>query len=133
MGIGSWSATDGRESGGSRSGPARSRSSHVILDNYSTHKTPAIRRWLAAHPGFVLHFTPTGASWINLVERFFGELTARKLQRSAHRSVKALNADIQDWIENWNEDPQPYVWTRTADEILQKLAGYCNTINASGH
>jgi transposase len=104
---------------------------HVILDNYSTHKTPAIKRWLAAHPRFVLHFTPTGASWINLVERFFGELTTRKLQRGVHRSVKALNADIQDWIENWNEDPKPYVWTRTAEEILEKLAGYCNTINAS--
>ena len=106
---------------------------HVILDNYSTHKTPAIKRWLAAHPRFVLHFTPTGASWVNLVERFFGELTARKLRRSAHRSVKALNADIEDWIEHWNEDPQPYVWTKTADEILEKLAAYCNTINASEH
>jgi transposase len=106
---------------------------HVILDNYSTHKTPAIKRWLAAHPRFVLHFTPTSASWINLVERFFCELTTRKLQRAAHRSVKALNADIQDWIENWNEDPKPYVWTKTAEEILDKLAGYCNAINASGH
>jgi len=106
---------------------------HVILDNYSTHKTPQITRWLAAHPRFVLHFTPTGASWINLVERFFGELTERKLRRAAHRSVRALNADIQDWIENWNENPQPYVWTKTADQILEKLATYCNTINASGH
>jgi transposase len=106
---------------------------HVILDNYSTHKTPQIKRWLAAHPRFVLHFTPTGASWINLVERFFGELTERKLRRAAHRSVRALNADIQDWIENWNEDPQPYVWTKTANEIREKLATYCNTINASGH
>jgi transposase len=106
---------------------------HVILDNYSTHKTPQIKRWLAGHPRFVLHFTPTGASWINLVERWFGELTARKLRRGVHRSVKALNADIQDWTSKWNEDPKPYVWAKTADEILESLAGYCNTINASGH
>jgi transposase len=106
---------------------------HVILDNYSTHKTPQIKRWLAAHPRFVLHFTPTGASWINLVERWFAELTARKLRRGTHRSVTALNTDIRDWIANWNEDPRPYVWVKTADEILESLAGYCNTINASGH
>ena len=106
---------------------------HLILDNYSTHKTPAIKRWLAAHPRFVLHFTPTSGSWINLVERFFGELTARKLRRSAHRSVKELNADVEDWIGNWNEDPKPYVWVKTADQILEKLTGYCNAINASGH
>ncbi len=106
---------------------------HLILDNYATHKTPAIKRWLAAHPRFVLHFTPTSASWINLVERWFAELTARKLRRGVHRSVRALNADIRDWIATWNEDPKPYVWTKTADEILDNLAGYCNTINDSGH
>lgn len=106
---------------------------HLILDNYATHKTPQIKRWLAAHPRFVLHFTPTGASWINLVERWFAELTARKLRRGVHRSVAELNADIEDWVERWNEDPRPYVWTKTADEILDNLAGYCNTINGSGH
>jgi transposase len=106
---------------------------HLILDNYATHKTPAIKKWLAAHPRFHLHFTPTGASWANLVERFFAELTARKLRRGAHRSVKELNADIEQWIDNWNEDPKPYVWVKTAEEILDKLAGYCNTINTSGH
>jgi transposase len=106
---------------------------HLILDNYATHKTPAIKRWLAAHPRFVLHFTPTGASWCNLVERIFGELTARKLRRGAHRSVNQLNADIRGWLERCNEDPKPYVWTKTADEILESLASYCNTINASGH
>jgi len=106
---------------------------HLILDNYSTHKTPTIKRWLAAHPRFVLHFTPTGASWINLVERWFGELTARKLRRGAHRSVRELNADIEDWTERWNEDPKPYIWTKTADEILDNLTTYCNTITASGH
>jgi transposase len=106
---------------------------HLILDNYSTHKTAAINKWLAAHPRFHLHFTPTSASWLNLVERWFGELTARKLRRGAHRSVTELNADIDDWTDRWNEDPKPYVWVKTADEILDNLAGYCNTINASGH
>jgi transposase len=106
---------------------------HLILDNYSTHKTPAIHKWLAAHPRFHLHFTPTSGSWLNLVERWFGELTARKLRRGAHGSVKELNADIETWTDNWNENPKPYVWVKTADEILDNLAGYCNTINASGH
>jgi transposase len=106
---------------------------HLILDNYATHKTPAIKRWLAAHPRFHLHFTPTGASWINLVERWFAELTARKLRRGTHRSVAELNADIEDWVECWNEDPKPYIWTKSADEILDALAGYCNAINNSGH
>jgi transposase len=106
---------------------------HLILDSYATHKTPAIKRWLAAHPRFHLHFTPTGASWLNLVERWFGELTARKLKRGVHRSVKELNTDIQDWTNNWNENPKPYVWTKTADQILDNLASYCTAINDSGH
>ena len=106
---------------------------HMILDNYSTHKTPQIQRWLAAHPRFHLHFTPTSASWINLVERWFAELTTRKLRRGVHRTVTELNADIEDWIEHWNENPKPYVWTKTADEILNNLTKYCNTINASRH
>jgi transposase len=106
---------------------------HLILDNYSTHKTPAIKRWLQSHPRFQLHFTPTGASWINLVERWFAELTARKLRRGTHRSVAELNTDIQQWVDHWNENPNPYVWTKTADEILDNLATYCNTINASEH
>ncbi len=106
---------------------------HLILDNYATHKTPAVRRWLVAHPRFVCHFTPTGASWLNLVERWFAELTVRKLRRGVHRSVRALNADIRDWLEHWNEDPQPYVWTKTSDEILETLACYCNRISGSGH
>jgi transposase len=106
---------------------------HMILDNYCTHKTPAIKRWLTAHSRLHLHFTPTGSSWMNLVERWFGELTARKLRHGMHPSVTELNADIEDWVEHWNENPNPYVWTKTADEILDNLAGYCNTINASGH
>jgi transposase len=106
---------------------------HLILDNYATHKTPAIKRWLVAHPRFQLHFTPTGASWLNLVERWFGELTARKLKRGAHRSVRELNSDIRDWLEHWNDDPKPYVWTKTAEQILDTLASYCQRITASGH
>ena len=106
---------------------------HLILDNASTHKTPAVKKWLLAHPRFVLHFTPTGASWLNLVERWFAELTSRKLRRSAHRSVRELNADIEHWIEHWNQNPQPYVWTKTADQILDTLAAYCQRITDSRH
>ena len=106
---------------------------HVVLDNASTHKTPAVRRWLVAHPRFVLHFTPTSSSWLNLVERWFGELTTKKLQRGAHRSVRALNTDIRDWIATWNDNPRPYVWTKTADQILDSIARYCTRINDSRH
>jgi transposase len=106
---------------------------HLVLDNSSTHKTPTIQRWLAAHPRFVLHFTPTSSSWLNLVERWFAELTTKKLRRGAHRSVRQLNADIRDWIETWNGDPKPYVWTKTADQILESIATYCNRINESRH
>jgi transposase len=106
---------------------------HLVLDNSSTHKTPAIQRWLAAHPRFVLHFTPTSSSWLNLVERWFAELTTKKLRRGAHRSVGQLNNDIRAWITTWNEDPKPFVWTKTTDEILDSIARYCNRINVSGH
>ena len=106
---------------------------HLILDNYSTHKTPAIKRWLAAHPRFHLHFTPTGASWMNLVERWFAELTSRKLKRGTHRSVRELNNDIRDWTRHWNENPRPYIWTKTAEQILNTLAAYCERISDSGH
>src|SRR3954471_14313458 len=104
---------------------------HLVLDNSSTHKTPAIQRWLAAHPRFAVHFTPTSASWLNLVERWFAELTAKKLRRGAHRSVRQLNADIRAWIDTWNDEPRPFVWTKTADEILESIARYCQRINDS--
>jgi transposase len=106
---------------------------HLVLDNASTHKTPVIKRWLAAHPRFVLHFTPTSSSWLNLVERWFSELTTKKLKRGAHRSTRQLNADIRAWIETWNGDPKPYVWTKTADQILDSIARYCTAINDSRH
>jgi transposase len=106
---------------------------HLILDNSSTHKTPAIQRWLTAHPRFVLHFTPTSSSWLNLVERWFAELTTKKLRRASHRSVRELNNDIRAWIESWNDNPRPFVWTKTADQILESIARYCKRINDSGH
>jgi transposase len=106
---------------------------HLVLDNNSTHKTPAIRRWLAAHPRFVVHFTPTSSSWLNLVERWFAELTTKKLRRGAHRSVRELNADIRTWIDTWNENPRPFLWTKTADQILDSIARYCTRINESRH
>jgi transposase len=106
---------------------------HLVLDNSSTHKTPAIQRWLTAHPRFVVHFTPTSSSWLNLVERWFAELTTKKLRRGAHRSVRQLNADIRAWIETWNDNPRPFVWTKTADQILDSIARYCTRINESRH
>ncbi|WP_125043874.1 IS630 family transposase [Streptomyces chrestomyceticus] len=106
---------------------------HLILDNYATHKTPAVKTWLLAHPRFHLHFTPTSASWLNLVERWFAELTQKKLKRGVHRSVQALERDIRAWLADWNEHPRPFLWTKSADEILDKVAAYCHRISDSGH
>jgi transposase len=106
---------------------------HLVLDNSSTHKTLKIRRWLTQHPRFILHFTPTSGSWINLVERWFAELTTKKLKRSAHTSVAQLNQDIRAWIETWNENPRPYVWTKPAEQILESISRYCQRINQTAH
>ena len=106
---------------------------HLVLDNYATHKTPAIKRWLLRHPRFHLHFTPTSGSWLNLVERWFGELTTKKIKRGAHTSVQGLERDIRGWIATWNENPRPYVWVKTADQILASLSRYCARISNSGH
>jgi transposase len=106
---------------------------HVIVDNSSTHKTPAIHRWLVRHPRFVFHFTPTYSSWLNLVERWFAELTERWLRRGSHRSTKELVASIRTWIAGWNDDPKPFIWHKSADEILETLAAYCERISDSGH
>jgi transposase len=106
---------------------------HVVLDNASTHKTPTVKRWLTNHPRFVVHFTPTSSSWLNLVERWFAELTTKKLRRGTHTSVRQLNADIRAWIQTWNDNPRPYVWTKTADQILASIGNYCTRINDSGH
>jgi transposase len=101
---------------------------HVVLDNSSTHKTPAINKWLLRHPRFRFHFTPTSSSWLNLVERWFAELTNRKLKRSAHRSVKELTDDLNQWIATWNDNPRPFVWHKTADEILDNLKKYLTNL-----
>ena len=106
---------------------------HLIVDNYATHKTPAVKRWLKAHPRFHLHFTPTSASWLNLVERWFAELTQKELKRGVHRSVQVLERDIRSWLTDWNEHPRPFAWTKTADEILDKVAAYCRRISDSDH
>jgi len=106
---------------------------HVVLDNVSTHKTPSIQRWLLRHPRFTLHFTPTYSSWLNLVERWFAELTTKWIKRSTHHSVRDLVASIRTWIAGWNDNPKPFVWHKTADDILDSLANYCQRISDSDH
>lgn len=106
---------------------------HLILDNYGAHKTDAIQRWLVRHPRFYLHFTPTGSSWLNLVERWFAELTTKWLRRGTHRSVRELEASITALLENWNHNPRPFIWAKTADQILESLSAYCQRISDSGH
>ena len=98
---------------------------HLILDNYGTHKTPMIKRWLLRHPRFHLHFTPTHASWMNLVESWFSVFTRKRLKRSAHRSRLSLEQAIRDYLDSNNKDPKPFVWTKTANEILEKLGSFC--------
>jgi len=103
---------------------------YLILDNYATHKTPEIQRWLLRHPRFHLHFTPTSGSWLNMVERWFAELATKRIKRGSHTSVRALEADIKDWMAHWNDNPRPYVWVKTADQILASIARYCERISA---
>jgi transposase len=106
---------------------------HLIADNYATHKTALIQRWLAKRPRYHVHFTPKGASWINLVERWFASLTEKQLRRGVHRSTRELEAAIDRYLTVYNEAPQPFVWTKTADEILASVARFCHRISASGH
>uniref|UniRef100_UPI0005924B42 IS630 family transposase n=1 Tax=Nocardia takedensis TaxID=259390 RepID=UPI0005924B42 len=106
---------------------------HVVCDNYATHKTPLVMQWLAAHPRFHVHFTPTGASWLNQVERWFGFLTQQLLRRSVHKSVAALEKDVRNWVDRWNENPRPFVWRKTAEEILDSLARYLQRISDAEH
>src|SRR5262245_65993055 len=106
---------------------------HLILDNYATHKTPRIRPWLTNRPRFHLHFTPTGASWINLVERWFATLTEKQLRRGVHRSTRELELAIHRYIDITNSHPKPFIWTKTADEILASVARFCQRISNSGH
>jgi transposase len=106
---------------------------HLICDNYGTHKTPAIKAWLQRHPRFHMHFTPTGSSWVNQVERWFGFLDDQAIRRGAHKSVQTLEADIRTWVNNWNENPKPFIWTKTAQEILESIARICERISGAGH
>ena len=106
---------------------------HLVLDNLSTHKAPVIKRWLAKRPRYHLHFTPTSSSWLNLVERFFAELTQKQIKRGTHRSTRALVTAIENFIEVRNEEPRPFVWTKSADQILASIARYCQRTSDSGH
>jgi transposase len=106
---------------------------HVVADNYGTHKSPAIKKWLATHPRFHMHYTPTYSSWINQVERWFAYLTEDLLRRGDHRSVQALEADIRDWIKAWNTNPKPFIWTKTAEQILSSLGRLLQRISGEGH
>jgi transposase len=106
---------------------------HMILDNYGTHKTPMIQRWLAKRPRYHLHFTPTSASWINLVERWFAALTEKQLRRGVHRSTRQLELAIERYLESTNKQRKPFKWTKTADQILTTVAKFCKRINDSGH
>ena len=101
---------------------------HLVCDNLATHKTATVRDWLARHPRFHLHFTPTGSSWLNQVERWFGLLTEQLIRRGVHKSIVDLERDVREWIANWNNDPKPFTWTKTAEDILTSLAGYLNKI-----
>ena len=106
---------------------------HLVCDNLATHKTPEVQQWLARRPRFHAHFTPTGSSWINQVERWLGYLTDKKIRRGVHKSVQALEADIRAWIDTWNENPRPFAWTKTAEEILNSLAEYLSKISGVAH
>lgn len=107
---------------------------HIVLDNYATHKTPAIRRWFARRPRYHLHFTPTHASWLNLIERWFGLLTERQIRRGSHDSVWQLKTAIQEFLTASNEHPKPFVWTKSADAILASIARFATaTMKAYGH
>ena len=103
---------------------------HLVMDNYATHKTPAIQRWLKRRPRFHVHFTPTSSSWLNLVESFFAIVDRRVTRRGVHRSTKALEEDIRKFLAAHNSGPKPFVWTRTADQILDSLKRYCTKANA---
>jgi transposase len=98
---------------------------HMILDNYGTHKTPSVKRWLLKHPRIHLHFTPVGASWLNLVESWFGKLTQKQIRRGIHRSTHELETAIKQYMDITNENPKPFVWTKTADQILKSVKRFC--------
>jgi len=106
---------------------------HLVLDNYATHKTPAVKRWLTKHPRFVVHFTPTSGSWLNQVERFFAEITEKRIRRGVFKTVKALELAIEAYLAEHNANPKPFKWTATADLILRKVEEVCKRTLNSGH
>jgi transposase len=106
---------------------------HLVMDNYATHKTPAVKRWLTKHPRFVVHFTPTSASWINQVERFFAEITEKRIRRGVFKTVRALEQAIESYLAEHNANPKPFKWTATADLILRKVEEVCKRTLNSGH
>jgi transposase len=106
---------------------------HLVRDNYATHKTPGVKRWLARHPRFVVHFTPTRASWINQVERVFAAITERRIRRGVFKTVRALEQAIEAYLAEHNANPKPFKWTATADLILQKVEEVCKRTCNSGH
>jgi transposase len=106
---------------------------HLVCDNYGTHKTPTVDTWLKKHPRFHMHYTPTYSSWINQVQRWFAELTRQLLERGDHHSVHALERDIRAWVAAWNDNPTPFVWTKTAEQILESLGRLIKRINGAAH
>ncbi len=106
---------------------------HLVLDNYSTHKIALIHNWLLGRPRFHLHFTPTSSSWMNLVERWFAAITNDQIRRGTHRSTKELEIAITKYLEIYNENPKPFVWTKSADQILKSIKNYCTRINETRH
>ena len=106
---------------------------HLVMDNYATHKTQRVQRWFARRPRYQVHFTPTSASWLNQVERFFAEITEKRIRRGAFRSVSALKKSILEYLDHHNQNSKPFVWTADADLILNRVANVCKRINNSGH
>jgi transposase len=106
---------------------------HLVMDNYGTHKTPTVRNWFARHPRFHIHFTPTSASWLNQVERWFSTLTQRQIRRGTHRSTRQLESAIRDYLNRYNTEPTPFVWTKSADDIMASLERFCHRISNSRH
>jgi transposase len=113
--------------------PADAGEIHIVMDNYSTHKTPAVKRWFARHPRYRTHFTPTYSSWMNLVERLFGEVTDKAVRRGAHRSVAALEEAVEAYLDAREESPRPFVWTKSADLILDRVRQHCERTSRSVH
>jgi len=102
---------------------------HLVMDNYGTHKTEKVRAWFAARPRYHVHFTPTSASWVNLVERFFGLISERWIKRNSQRSTRELEASIKDYLARYNDDPKPFVWRKTADQIIESIARLSDQLN----